>query len=440
MNMRRRDFLKYTAAGASLLTPGRQPARGSADDAADTINVALIGVGLQGRALLNACLNIPGVRFRAVCDIWEYAQQYGKRFLERYGQGVGAYADYRDMIDQEKELDAVLIATPDFAHAAQTNACLEAGLHVYCEPMMSNTLVGARSMVHAMQKTGRLLQIGYQRRSNPRYRYVHETLLGKAELAGKITHVNALWAHGVTEDRGWPHRFTIPEDVLKRYGYASMHEFRNWQWFSRYCLGPCGVLGSHQLDICNWFLNAMPASVFAVGGAGFYESRECLDNVTAVCEYHTSDCIVRATSQVLTTTSAGGERSFERFMGTDATIKMSENPKWMKVSREPSAPDWQPWVGKGYLTRPKSDSTKPPTDGVTVVKETANVETFEVSVALDQPPQQPHLENFFAALRGTSQLHCPADLALQSEIVAHKTIQAAAGGQRMTFAAEDFEV
>jgi predicted dehydrogenase len=439
--MKRRDFLEFGAvAGAGLLLPGRRAAWGSAADAADTINVALIGVGLQGRALLNACLNIPGIRFRAVCDIWEYAQQYGTRFLERYGPGVGAYADLRAMLDQEKELDAVLIATPDFAHAEQTNACLDAGLHVYCEPMMSNTLDGARSMVRAMQKTGRLLQIGYQRRSNPRYRHVHEMLLGKAGLAGKITHVNTLWAHGVTEDRGWPQRFTIPQDVLQRYGYAGMHEFRNWQWFPKYCLGPCGVLGSHQLDICNWFLDCMPASVFAVGGAGFYESRECLDNVTAVCEYPTPDRIVRATSQVLTTTSAGGERSFERFMGTDGSIKMSENPEWMKVSRESNAPDWQPWVGKGYLKKPKSEPSKPATDGVNVVKETADVETFEIPVVLDQPPQQPHLENFFAAVRGTSPLNCPADLALRSEIVAHKMIQAAGGGERMMFSAEDFKV
>jgi predicted dehydrogenase len=434
MNMKRRDFLELgVAAGASLLAPGRPVARGSTDDATRTINVALIGVGLQGRALLNACLNIPDVRFRAVCDIWEYAQQYGRRFLERYGHGVGAYADYRDMLDQEKDLDAVLIATPDFAHAEQTNACLEAGLHVYCEPMMSNTLDDARSMVQSMQKTGKLLQIGYQRRSNPRYRHACEILLGKAELAGRVTHVNTLWAHAVTEDRGWPQRFTVPDDVLQRYGYADMHEFRNWQWLPEYCLGPCGVLGSHQLDVCNWFLGATPSSVFASGGADFYASRECLDNVTAVYEYPVSDHVVRATCQVLTTTSAGGERSFERFMGTHASIKMSENAKWTRVCREPNAPDWQPWVGRGYLVRPESVSTKPPTDGVALVEETANVETFAIPIVLDGPSEQPHLENFFAAVRGTAQLRCPADLALQTELIAHKTIQAAAAQERMTF-------
>ena len=73
------------------------------------------------------------------------------------------------MLSDEKDLDAVIIATPDFWHAEQTIACLKAGLHVYCEKEMSNTLEGARKMVQAAKQTGKLLQIGHQRRSNPRY-------------------------------------------------------------------------------------------------------------------------------------------------------------------------------------------------------------------------------------------------------------------------------
>jgi predicted dehydrogenase len=303
--------------------------------------------------------------------------------------------------------------------------------------MMSHTVDGARSMVRAMQKTGRLVQIGYQRRSNPSYRHVQEVLLGKAKLAGRITHINTLWAHAVSEDRGWPRRFAIPDEVLQRYGYTDMHEFRNWQWFPRYCLGPCGVLGSHQLDICEWFLGAMPTSVFAIGGAGFYESRECLDNITAVFEYKTAAGSVRATSQVLTTTSAGGQRNFERFMGTDASIIMSENPKWTRVCREPHAPDWQPWIGKGYLVRPEAPPSEATAGGVAVVKETANVETFKLPVVLETPPPQPHLENFFAAVRGNAQLHCPADLAWRSEAIAHKMIGAVDAGQQLEVSERD---
>ena len=104
--------------------------------------MALIGGGYQGRILLNAAMAIGGVRFRAVCDIWKYAQNYGQNFLQRYEQEVQVYEDFREMLDKERELDAVLIATPDFAHATQVNACLEAGLHVYCEPMLAHNLRG----------------------------------------------------------------------------------------------------------------------------------------------------------------------------------------------------------------------------------------------------------------------------------------------------------
>ena len=95
-------------------------------------------------------LRIPGLRFRAVCDIWtEYNQRRVVNSLKRFKHEVNGYEDYREMLDKEKELDAVMIATPDFWHAQHAIDCLEAGKHVYCEKEMSNTLEGARSMVAA---------------------------------------------------------------------------------------------------------------------------------------------------------------------------------------------------------------------------------------------------------------------------------------------------
>ena len=176
-------------------------------------------------------VNIGGVRVRAVCDIWKYSQNYGQKFLARHGQEVQVYEDYREMLDKEQELDAVLVATPDFAHAAQTNACLEAGLHVYCEPMLAHNLPAARSMVETMRRTGKLLQVGYQRRSNPRYRHVLEKLLAEARLPGRLTAVQTQWAQEAADLRGWPKRFTMPDDVLHRYGYDDMSQFRNWIWY-----------------------------------------------------------------------------------------------------------------------------------------------------------------------------------------------------------------
>ena len=117
--------------------------------------MALLGSGAQGQVLLDAMLRIPGLRFRAVCDIWEeYNQKRAVRILKKYKFDVNGYTDHREMLDKEKDLDAVIIATPDFWHAPHTVDCLEAGKHVYCEKEMSNTLEGARSMVLAARKTG----------------------------------------------------------------------------------------------------------------------------------------------------------------------------------------------------------------------------------------------------------------------------------------------
>jgi len=106
------------------------------------INVAFLGTGEQGYILLNACLKLPGLRFEAVCDIWEsYNQRRAAQVLKKYKHEVNTYTDYREMLSEEKDLDAVIIATPDFWHPDHTVACLEANLHVYCEKEMSNTLI-----------------------------------------------------------------------------------------------------------------------------------------------------------------------------------------------------------------------------------------------------------------------------------------------------------
>ena len=96
------------------------------------------------------CFAFPGLRFRAVCDIWtDYNQSGVVNTLKRFKHEPNGYEDYREMLDKEKELDAVIIATPDFWHAQHTIDCLKAGKHVYCEKEMSNTLEGARRMVTA---------------------------------------------------------------------------------------------------------------------------------------------------------------------------------------------------------------------------------------------------------------------------------------------------
>lgn len=431
----------------------RAQAKENTTGGSGTLNVALIGCGEQGRVLLNAALKIPDIRFRAVCDIWEYNRTYGERLLGKFGHAATPFEDYREMLASTPDLDAVIIATPDFVHAEQTNACLRAGKHVYCEKLMANTVENARSMVHTQRETGKLLQIGHQRRSNPRYLHARDKVVGNG-LLGRITTINGQWNRAVSDDLGFPARFALPEATLNRYGYANMHEFRNWRWFKRYAGGPISDLGAHQIDVYNWMLGANPSSILASGGVDYYKSHEWYDNVMAIYEYPTPTGPVRAFYQVLTTTSAGGGYH-EYFMGDEGSLKLSENPKYTKLFREARAADWEHWVSDGVISKPGeseegSPAVKPwektkskfsiasPRSSVVDVRETAALSAWDIPVVLDKAIHQPHLENFFDAIRTGSPLSCPAESAFASAVTILRVNEAVAAHRQLDFTPADF--
>ena len=242
------------------------------------------------------------------------------------------------------------------------------GLHVYCEKMMSNTIEGARSMVQTMRETGKLLQIGHQRRSNPRYLFAKNRLLDDAKLCGRLTAANAQWNRAVAEDFGWPKNSEMTPEQLAKYGFTDMHQFRNWRWFKGLGGGPLSDLGAHQIDIFNWWFGVTPKSVMASGGLDYYSNHEWYDNAMVIYEYPLPAGVARAFYQVQTTTSAGGGY-FEMFMGDEGTIKMSEDPAITAIYREARAP----LVGRpdpGKLS-PRQTPT-PPADAAKVdVRETA---------------------------------------------------------------------
>jgi predicted dehydrogenase len=423
----RREFIGASAAaGAGLLLTSCSPDSGSKPAAAkntalNTLNIALIGCGAEGQVLLDSLLVIEGIKLLAIVDIWNYNRDSNIRRLKAQGVEVNGYENYEDLLAHEKDLQAVIVATPDFWHAPITNACLKAGLHVYCEKMMSNTIEGARSMVETMRETGKLLQIGHQRRSNPRYLFALRRLVDDAKICGRLTAANAQWNRAVAEDLGWPKKFTMSQEELSKYGYKDMHQFRNWRWFKGLGGGPLSDLGAHQIDIFNWWLGGPARSVMASGGIDYYTNHEWYDNAMVIYEYQIPTGIVRAFYQVQTTTSAGGGY-FEMFMGDEGTIKMSENPSITKLYREDRAPAWDNLVAKNYL---RASAVALISDAEKVdVRETAPLLQYEIPVTFNKKIHQPHLENFFNAIRGTAKLNCPADEAFASEYVIHKANEA----------------
>ena len=438
----RRKFLGYAAAaGAGLLLTrrGAEGAQGKRKGSADEIRIALIGAGAQGQVLMNSCLKIPGVRFQAVCDIWEaYNLRRAQRMLEKFGQTVTAYEDYRQMLEKEKGLDAVLIATPDFWHAPQTVDCLSAGLHVYCEKEMSNTLEGARRMLRAARETGNLLQIGHQRRSNPRYLHCYRKLIREAAILGRMTTVNGQWNRSVQPDNGWPKGAVIDGAILRKYGFRTMAEFRNWRWYRHLGGGPVVDLGSHQIDIYNWFLDATPATIIASGGTDYYDkaTHEWFDSVLATLEYETRTGKVRAFYQTISTNSNQGY--FESFMGDQGTLVISESAGRGAAYREPAAPDWDKWVSLGYLNAPAAEAKKPQTDAVLDVRETLAPPSFELPVKFSDPYHKPHLENFFNAVRGKEKLNCPPELGYETAVTVLKVNEAVESGKKIILSPREF--
>ena len=446
--MDRRGFLRSAAsAGAGLAFSPAVFGGTTGTTKPDDINVALLGAGAEGHRLIEMiCLRkIPGIRIKAVCDIWKaYNQRRTSLLLQRYNHTHNVYEDYREMLDKEKDnLDAVIVTTPDFWHSRHTVACLEAGLHVYCEPEMSNTLEGARAMVQAAKRTGKLLQIGRQRRSNPRYIHCYERLIKEAELLGRITTVNGQWnrSRRSCEDRGWPSRYAIDDATLNKYEFESMHQFRNWQWYKGKGGGQIVDRGSHQIDIYSWFLEANPKSVIAGGGTDYWKGRDWYDNVMAIYEYQTKEGTVRALYQTITTNDS--EYYYEKFMGIEGTLVISEYSWCIKAERQVEAEKWEPWVKKGYL-KSNAPPRKVSESGIEIIPDPslpAPPPSYDIPVTVGGKAYHLlHLENFFDAIRGKATLSCPAEVGYRTAVAVLKVNEAVEAARRLEFQPDEFAV
>ncbi|MEM9283854.1 MAG: Gfo/Idh/MocA family oxidoreductase [Verrucomicrobiota bacterium] len=453
-NIKRRDFLrKGSALSAGLALGAPAIVRAETKNApSDELRVGFIGCGKQHKVLFDAMKDIPGLRYTAVCDIMKYSLgASASRIKGMFGDLPERYFDAEEMLSKE-DLDAVFITTPDFWHAPHTVMALEAGCHVYCEKMMSNTLEGARSMVKAMDETGKLLQIGHQRRSNPRYVFTLEELIKKEKICGQIVNINGQWnrAVGSSQDISAKESILPDEETLLKYGFDKglkkkpslaelRHRFLNWRTYTDLSGGPISDLGAHQIDIFNWFLDAQPKSVMASGGRNYFKDREHFDNVMCVFDYDTPEGGARAFYQVLTTTSAGGGY-YESFMGTDGTVEISERAAYTNIYRESGAErDWGSLVDRGILKKVAAGEAAGGSDAIASY-ESAPPDQYALPGGISKPPHQPHIENFVASIHGNAKLTCDGRHALESEAPIYWVNPAAENQEIIHFTEEHLHV
>ncbi|MFN0172352.1 MAG: Gfo/Idh/MocA family protein [Bryobacteraceae bacterium] len=166
--MNRRQFVAKGSAAAFAASAFSQTR-----SANDTIRVGIVGPGGRGTSLLRECIEFGSkfnARLVAACDIWtERREAAGKRLREAYGAEPKLYNRYHDML-ADKDLDAVIIATPDHQHAKMLKAAVESGKDAYCEKPMGNVLSETNEALDAVRRTGRVVQLGTQRRSYPKFR------------------------------------------------------------------------------------------------------------------------------------------------------------------------------------------------------------------------------------------------------------------------------
>jgi predicted dehydrogenase len=215
---------------------------------------------------------------------------------------------------EKENLEAVVMAPPLWMHAEIASGCLEAGKHVLCEKMMAWDDAGCQRMLEAHRKSGKILEIGYQRNYNPIYQAAHEGIV-KAGQLGDVYHARIVWhRNGTWRRKGEP---PSPDYNPSQWGYPDWDHLLNWRLFWRYSKGLYAELASHQVNIVNWFFGSEPETVLSSGGVYRFPEggRETYDHVYSIFEYP------HGRTAVFTSVESNAyDHYYEAFYGTKATL------------------------------------------------------------------------------------------------------------------------
>jgi predicted dehydrogenase len=292
-SLTRRSFIKASTIGAaSFAVPIFVPE--DCFGANDRIGIGVIGCGGRGQALMMMALKFRqefNLQIGALCDVW-------KLNIENSVAGLVSaeciepktFSRHAELLALE-DIDAVIIATPDFAHSPILIEATKAKKDAYVEKPMATRLEHARQAVHLVKKNKTIVQVGTQYRSDARHKEAAKLI--QSGVLGKISEVEAFyhdakprWARDYSdvrkEDIDWDEFLLyLPKQPF------SAERFRRWHLFKDFTLGTPSLLGSHRIDVATWFMDdPLPVSAVALGGVYVWkDGREHADTVDCILEY-----------------------------------------------------------------------------------------------------------------------------------------------------------
>ncbi len=316
MEISRRGFLH--AGAVAGVAPGAAAAN-------DRIQVGIIGAGARSHELMAALMALPQAEIVAVVDAYKGRVE---RAIERVGGRIKAYRDYREVLAR-KEIDAVVVATPDHWHRAMVLEAIAQGKDVYCEKPLTFRSSEGVEIARAAREKGRIVQVGSQGMSSPLQRRAKEMI--RAGKIGKVTMVRAAYNRN-TASGAWI--YPIPPDAspetvdwemflgpAPKRGF-SLERFFRWRCYKDYSGGIATDLFVHLCTTIHFLLDAKaPAKVAALGQLyRWKESRDVPDTLNAVLEYP-EGFAVNLSSTFNNQTSAEG--SFQ-FLGTEGALALGD--------------------------------------------------------------------------------------------------------------------
>ena len=326
--MNRRQFLgKTAAAGVGLSTFGILKAVRGADAPSNAVRIAVMGVNSRGTALSSALARLPGVQVVTICDVDSRAIAQGIAAVTKNGGAEPkGEKDFRRVLE-DPTIDGMVMATPDHWHAPGTIMALAAGKNVYCEKPLSHNCREGEMVIEAVRKSGKVFQMGNQRRSQPGIiegiKLIHEGGIGRPYF-GRGWYCNNRASIGIGKEAPVPEwlDYELWQGPAPRRPYKDNLIHYNWHWFWNWGTGETCNNGTHEIDVMRWAMQAdFPTKVTSTGGRYRYDDDwEFYDTQVVGYEFPNEQAIVWEGRSVNAIESEGRPRGAHVFGETGSVI------------------------------------------------------------------------------------------------------------------------